>query len=52
MSSKKFKKTRETQPQPEVKARSKTPAKVWIARGLIIVLCIAVVVTLIPSVFF
>ena len=56
MSSKKFSKNN-SKPQPvqEQQHRYKSvnsPAKVWMVRIVIIALCVAVAVTLIPSVFF
>lgn len=56
MSSKKFSKTNKSnQPAPEQPHRYKSvnsPAKVWMVRIVVIALCVAVAVTLIPSVFF
>ena len=55
MSSKKFSKNN-SKPQPvQEQHRYKSvnsPAKVWMVRIVIIALCVAVAVTLIPSVFF
>lgn len=56
MSSKKFSKgNKSAQPVQETPTRYKSinsPAKVWMVRIVIILLCVAVAVTLIPSVFF
>lgn len=50
MSSKQYRKTAVKKPEEPVK--TKTPAKVWAARILVLILCVAVVITLIPSAFF
>lgn len=56
MSSKKFAKTNQTKPAPVENSRAsgsgRSPAFVWFVRIVIILLCVAVAVTLIPSVFF
>ncbi len=55
MSSKKFTKSKQASVQQEERHRYKSvnsPGKVWAVRIVVILLCIAVAVTLIPSVFF
>lgn len=58
LSSKKFNKGNkpgQAQQQPPEQHRYKSvnsPAKVWMVRIVVILLCVAVAVTLIPSVFF
>lgn len=56
MSSKKFAKNNQKKPAPVENSRAsyngRSPAFVWFVRIIIVLLCIAVAVTLIPSVFF
>lgn len=58
MSSKKFNKGNKPEQQAQAAAGPQryksmnSPAKVWLVRIVVILLCVAVAVTLIPSVFF
>lgn len=56
MSSKKFNKgnkpNQPAQPEPQRYKSINSPAKVWMVRIVVVLLCVAVAVTLIPSVFF
>ena len=56
MSSKKFNKTNQKKQAPVENSRAsyngRSPAFVWFVRIVIVLLCIAVAVTLIPSIFF
>ena len=53
MSSKKYNKgNSKKKPEEETYRSHHSPFKVWLVRIVIVLLCIAVAVTLIPSVFF
>lgn len=52
MSSKKYKKTNQSKPVEKEFQSHHSPFKVWAVRIVVVLLCIAVAVTLIPSVFF
>lgn len=54
MSSKKTKKTNQKKQQPVENSYQSmhSPMKVWAVRIVVVLLCVAVAVTLIPSVFF
>ncbi len=52
MSSKRYKKTENKNTQENNFKSHHSPVKVWAVRIVVILLCIAVAVTLIPSVFF
>ena len=57
MSSKKFNKSNQKKPAPVENSRAtsyggRSPAFVWFVRIIVVLLCVAVAVTLIPSVFF
>lgn len=52
MSSKKSNKSSNRRPEGETYRSYNSPAKVWLVRIVVVLLCIAVAVTLIPSVFF
>ena len=53
MSSKKYKKSAKSSPQTtQQHASQHSPGKVWLVRIVVILLCVAVAITLIPSVFF
>lgn len=56
MSSKKFSKSNKSnapaQEEPRRYKSINSPAKVWAVRIVVILLCVAVAVTLIPSIFF
>lgn len=56
MSSKKYAKTNQKKPAPVENSRAshngRSPAFVWGVRIVIVLLCVAVAVTLIPSAFF
>lgn len=52
MSSKKYKKTENKVTQTNDFKSHHSPVKVWAVRVVVVLLCVAVAVTLIPSVFF
>ena len=52
MSSKKFSKKNYKEREEHHATSSHSPVKVWVVRVVVILLCIAVAITLIPSVFF
>lgn len=52
MSSKKYNKGNKRKPEEQEFKSHYSPVKVWAVRVVVILLCIAVAVTLIPSVFF
>ncbi len=52
MSSKKYKKSNQSKPVEKEYKSTHSPAKVWLVRIVVVLLCVAVAVTLIPSVFF
>ena len=52
MSSKKYRKTYGKKEEETTYTSHHSPVKVWVVRIVVVLLCIAVAVTLIPSVFF
>jgi|GEM_PF-5131426 len=52
MSSKKYNKGTGRKPEQQEFKSQHSPVKVWAVRIVVVLLCIAVAVTLIPSVFF
>ena len=52
MSSKKYRKSNPKKEQEGTAVSQHSPLKVWAVRIVVVLLCIAVAVTLIPSVFF